>query len=55
MILVQPQKKMLSKKIKIRESRNDQKVIYEKSRQKSISIANSKIQKSSRKVFSKMN
>ena len=38
--------------MKIRESSNDQKVIYEKSRQKSISIAKSKIQKSNRKVFS---
>ena len=41
-----------SKRMKIRESSNDQKVIYEKSRQKSISIAKSKIQKSNRKVFS---
>ena len=46
------EKKMLSKRMKIRESSNDQKVIYEKSRQKSISIAKSKIQKSNRKVFS---
>ena len=53
MILVQHQrKKMLSKRMKIRESSNDQKVIYEKSRQKSISIAKSKINKSNRKVFS---
>ena len=41
-----------SKRMKIRESSNDQKVIYEKSRQKSISMAKSKIQKSKRKVFS---
>ena len=44
--------KKRSKRMKIRESSNDQKVIYEKSRQKSISIAKSKIQKSNRKVFS---
>ena len=43
---------MLSKRMKIRESSYDQKVIYEKCRQKSISIAKSKIQKSNRKVFS---
>ena len=41
-----------SKRMNIRESSNDQKVIYEKSRQKSSSIAKSKIQKSNRKVFS---
>ena len=43
---------MLSKRMKMRESSNDQKVIYEKSRQKSIFIAKSKIQKSNRNVFS---
>ena len=42
-----------SKRMKIRESSNDQKVIYEKSRQKSISIAKSKIQKSNRKATEK--
>ena len=41
-----------SKRMKIRESSNDQKVIYEKSRQKNIYIAKQKIQKSNRKVFS---
>ena len=52
MILVQLEKKNAfekrSKRMKIRESSNDQKVIYEKS----ISIAKSKIQKSNRKIFS---
>ena len=45
--------KMLSKRMKIRESSNDQKVIYEKCRQKSISIAKSKIQKATKKYLVK--